>query len=416
MDHARPKSSAFRIKRAAIVAVALVSLIGGGVTLARVDFSSHRVDRTKLNIESVRRGAMDVKVSANGQLVARNIEQIVAQVSGRVSKTYVKPGDSVEIGQTLVELTNPQSIASSEEAYSAWQGAVADEKATVTALQSQLLTQETIVSQAKLAMDKEKLELDAESHLTGEHIIPDIDFKRTTLNVEQLTSAFNIEKARLQSARDNMQAQIAVKAFRVSQLARVLERAKSDVDNLKIVAGITGVVQTATPDVGQQLEPGSPVGRIAQQDNLYAELKVPAREAGEVSVGQNVVVDTRNGTVNATVTRIDPSVTDGTVTVEADINEPLPRGARPQLQIEGVIYITQVADTLYVGKPSYVKSDATIAVYKLDAQGHYASRVMIRVGKISLNYVQVLEGLSLGDRIITSEIDEWRDQSRILLN
>ena len=161
--------------------------------------------------------------------------------------------------------------------------------------------------------------------------------------------------------------------------------------------------------------PQRPSIPIAAQEQLYAELKVPAREATQVQAGQKVVVDTRNGTVDGVVTRVDPGVTDGTVVVDVDLQGALPAGARPQLQVEGTVYISQLPHTLYVGKPSYVKNDAEIAVYKLDPDGRYATRVNIKAGKVSLNYLQVLQGLEPGDRIITSEIAEWQGQDRILL-
>ena len=186
--------------------------------------------------------------------------------------------------------------------------------------------------------------------------------------------------------------------------------------NLRIVAGISGIVQAMDIEVGQQLQPGSPVGRVAQQDDLYAELKVPAREATNVRLGQNVLVDTRSGTVDGVVSRIDPGVTNGVVLVDVELRGKLPAGSRPQLQVEGTIYIDKLPNTLYVGKPAFVKSDAVITVYKLDSAGKYAERASIRVGKVSVNQVQVLEGLKAGDRIITSEISEWQDQERILLN
>jgi multidrug efflux pump subunit AcrA (membrane-fusion protein) len=169
-------------------------------------------------------------------------------------------------------------------------------------------------------------------------------------------------------------------------------------------------------DVGEQLQPGTPIGRIAQQDELYAELKVPAREAGAVHAGQSVLVDTRSGTVDGVVTRVDPGVVDGTVIVDVELRDTLPAGARPHLPIEGVVWVSRLADTLYVGKPAYVKTHAAISVYKLDADGRYATRVTIETGDVSLNYLQVLEGLAAGDRIITSEVGEWQDEDRILLN
>ena len=163
------------------------------------------------------------------------------------------------------------------------------------------------------------------------------------------------------------------------------------------------------------MEPGNLIGRVAKPDDLYAELKVPAREANDVSAGQNVVVDTRSGTVNGNVARVDPAVTDGTVIVDVDLKGALPAVARPQLPVEGVIFINQIPDALYVGKPSYVKSNAAVSIFKLDAGGKYATRVTVEAGKLSLNYMQVLHGLNAGDRIITSDSGEWRDKQRIMI-
>jgi HlyD family secretion protein len=167
--------------------------------------------------------------------------------------------------------------------------------------------------------------------------------------------------------------------------------------------------------VGQQLQPGAPIGRIAKQDRLYAELRVPAREAAQVAAGQKAVIDTRSGIVNGTVTRIDPGVKDGVVVVDVEIDGPLPAGARPQMEVEGTIFLSRLPGALYVGKPAYVKDDAAIAVYRLDPDEQYAARVTIRTGKVSLSHMQVLDGLRAGDRIITSEIGEWQGQERILL-
>jgi len=416
MDYARPKSNAQLIKRIVSISTLALVLIGGGVTLASIDFSSHRVDRDTLSIETVQRGTMEIKVSANGQLLPRNIEQLASQVTGRVSRTHVKPGDVVHPGQLLVELTNPQLIASAEEACSAWQGAVTQLQASEVELQTDLLNQEAAFTHAQFNLEKAQLQLEAETKLIGQRIISEIDYKRTQLDVSQLTRLRAIEEDRLHKIRDNIEVRLSVRKSRVTELARALERARNEVANLRIVAGIDGIVQAIGVDVGQQLQPGSPIGRIAQQDQLYAELKVPAREATEVHTGQSVVIDTHSGTVPGIVTRIDPGVTEGTVIVDVDLQGALPSGARPQLPIEGIVYISRLAGTLYVGKPAYVKTNASISVYKLDADGRYATRVAIKAGKVSLNYLQVLQGLEAGDRIITSEIGSWQDEERILLN
>jgi HlyD family secretion protein len=415
MDHVRTKSKASRLKRPAIIGALVVVLIGGGVLLANIDFSTQRVDRTKLSIETVKQGTMEVKVAANGQLTSRNVEQLTARVSGRVVRADIKPGAVVEAGQVLMELTNPQLIASAEEARSVWEGAVADLQATEAELRTSMMNQEVVLTQVQLNLEKARLKAEADETLAREQLISAIEAKRSRLEVTQLTKAYALEGSRLRMIRGNIGVQLAVKQSRVTQLARALERARAEAADLQVVAGISGIVQTITAQVGQQVQPGSPIGRIARQDELYAELKVPAREATQVRAGQKVVVDTRNGVVNGTVTRVDPGVTDGTVVVDVDLIGALPAGARPQLQVEGTVYISELANTLYVGKPSYVKNDATIAVYKLDPAGLYATRTTIKAGLVSLNYLQVLQGLEAGDRIITSEIGEWQGQERILL-
>jgi multidrug efflux pump subunit AcrA (membrane-fusion protein) len=415
MDRPREQSSASRIKRQVVIVAGVIALLGGGLTLANIDFSSRRVDRARLSIATVQQGTLEIKVSANGQLLSRSIEQLAAQVPGRVAKADVKPGAVVRVGQVLVELTNPQLVASAEEAQSAWEGAVAELHASEADLQTNLLNQEVVFTRVRLDLEKAQLKAEADQALANDRLISAIELKRSQLDLEHLKRTYGIEESRLNKIRDNIQVQLAVKRSRVTQLARALDRARAQVANLDIVAGIAGIVQAISVQVGEQLQPGSPIGRIAQQDKLYAEIRVAAREATQVRVGQKVVVDTRNGTVDGVVSRVDPGVTEGTVIVDVDLQGTLPDGARPQLQVEGTILISQLENTLYVGKPAYVRNDAAITVYKLDPRGDYASRVRIRVGTVSLNYLQVLEGLRAGDRIITSEIAEWQSQERILL-
>lgn len=416
MDHARSKPKSRFNKRAIVIGVAGFALLAGGITLARIDFSTQRVERGKVTIDTVKRGLLEIKVHANGQLVPRNVEYIASQVTGRVAKEVVKPGDVVKAGDVLVELANPQLVASADEAKSAWEGAVNEAKATEAEQRANLLNQEAVLTQAKFDMQKAQGRLTAETKLFGRGIVSEIDYENSKLTVEQTTEQYALEQNRFKAIRDNVKVQIDVKQSRVDELAKALDRARDQVDNLRIVAGIDGVVQEVSVDVGQQLLPGAPVGRIAQPDQLYAELRVPAREATEVQIGQNVVVDTRNGTVQGSVARVDPAVTNGTVIVDVDLKAPIPAGARPQLPVEGVVFLSQLPDTLYVGRPAYVKTNAAIAVYKLESGGAYATRVPIQAGKVSLDYLQVQAGLEAGDRIITSETGEWQGKERILLN
>lgn len=415
MDRAITPSKASRMKRPAAIASVAFALVSGSVMLGSIDFSTQRVDRTTLSIETVQRGTMEVKVGANGQLLSERIEQLAARVPGRVASADIKPGAVVQVGQRLVELTNPQLLASAEEAQSAWEGAVAELQAAEAELQTNMLNQEVVLTKVRFDAEKAKAKFAADEALARSGLISELELNRSQLDLTQLNETQAIEASRLKKLRDNIQVQLVVRKSRVAQLARAMDRARTQAADLNVVAGIGGIVQAIDVEVGQQLQPGSPIGRIAQQDRLYAELRVPAREATRVQPGQKVVVDTRNGTVNGVVTRVDPGVTDGTVVVDVDLPDALPAGARPQLAVEGTIYISQLENTLYVGKPAYVKSDAAITVYKLDPERRYATRTAIRAGAVSLNHLQVLEGLQAGDQIITSEIGAWQGQERILL-
>jgi multidrug resistance efflux pump len=416
MDRVRAQPRLRKIKPVALLATVMFVLVGAGIAVASIDFRTQRVDHNKITVDTVRRGPMDIKVSANGQLLPRHIELIVSQVSGRVVVAKVKAGDVVSAGQLIAELSNSQLIDSAEEAYAAWEGAATEMRASGSALQTNVLNQAAVVSQTQFSLKKAQLELEAQSKLIGQHIIPQIDYDRTRLNVAQLTQTLSIEQDRLQAIGANVKLELAAKQSRVTELARALDRAKTQAANLKVLAGISGIVQTIGIDVGQALQPGSPIGRIAQPDDLYAELKVAAREATDLQPGEKVLIDTHSGIVDGVVKRVDPAVTDGTVIVDADLAGKLPDGARPQLPVEAVIYLSQLSDTMYVGRPSYVKSFAALAVYKLDPAGRYATRVTIRSGKLSVNHLQVLNGLTPGDRIITSDISPWQDKDRILIN
>jgi RND family efflux transporter, MFP subunit len=322
----------------------------------------------------------------------------------------------VKAGTVLVQLENPQLVASEEEARSAWEGALNEAKAARADLHAELLAQQSVLTQAKFAMERAQVRLDAEAKLAGQNIISAIDYANSKLNVAQTKQQYALELERFNAIRDNVKVQIEVRQSRANELAKAHERAKDQVSNLQVVSNIDGVVQDLSVDVGQQMQPGAAIGRIAQPGELYAELRIPAREATDVQTGQKAVIDTRNGTVEGTVSRIDPGVRDGTVIVDIDLKGAMPQGARPQLQVEGIVYIAQLPNTLYVGRPAYVKSNAEITVYKLDDSGRYAARSPIRAGKVSLDYLQVLSGLKEGDRIITSETGEWRNKDRVLLD
>ena len=416
MDRVRQKSKFAAVKKVSGFSVLAMLFLYGAISIAGMDFKSRRVNRDTLLVDTVQRGTLEIRVSANGELLPRDIELISAQVEGRVARVFVAPGDEVETGQLLAQLSNPEVVNAAEEAFSAWEGTVADLKAFEVELRNGILNQEVYALQAKFAFEKEILKLEAERILHDKNIVSDIDYQQRQLSVEQLKQTVAIEERRLQQNRDNMDTLLTVKKSRVTQLARALDRANNRVTNLGIVAGITGVVQQFDLELGQQLILGIPIGKLARQDVLYAELRVPARQAGEVIIGQNVVVDTRNGTVKGKVSRIDPGVSEGTVVVDVELEGKLPKGARPQLQVEGIIYIAQIDEAIFVGKPTFTRTNAEVTIYKLDSDSEYATRVRVMLGRSSVNQVEVLDGLVPGDRVILSDSSDWQDQPRILLN
>lgn len=416
MDRVRQKSKFAAVKKVSGFSVLAMLFLYGAISIAGMDFKSRRVNRDTLLVDTVQRGTLEIRVSANGELLPRDIELISAQVEGRVARVFVAPGDEVETGQLLAQLSNPEVVNAAEEAFSAWEGTVADLKAFEVELSNGILNQEVYALQAKFAFEKEILKLEAERILHDKNIVSDIDYQQRQLSVEQLKQTVAIEERRLQQNRDNMDTLLTVKKSRVTQLARALDRANNRVTNLGIVAGITGVVQQFDLELGQQLILGIPIGKLARQDVLYAQLRVPARQAGEVIIGQNVVVDTRNGTVKGKVSRIDPGVSEGTVVVDVELEGKLPKGARPQLQVEGIIYIAQIDEAIFVGKPTFTRTNAEVTIYKLDSDSEYATRVRVMLGRSSVNRVEVLDGLVPGDRVILSDSSDWQDQPRILLN
>lgn len=413
MDRVKPQSNShFRSPIVRIVVVALI-LIGVGVSLTFIDFNTARIDQSKIAISTVEQGVLEIKVRGSGQLLPRNVEYIGAQVNGRVLKKFVQPGDVVKAGQVLLVLTNPQLVAKAEEARSAWEGAVTELRATESEQKTNLLNNEIALTQARFSLQSAQLQLEAEKELKEANLVSGVDFKRTQLNVIQLKQALDIGQDRVNAIRANIKMRVAVTQSRVTELARALERAKNDVNNLKIVAGIDGIVQAFKVDIGQEMTSGQPIGHIAEPGSLYAQLKVPARDASDVQIGQTGIVDTHNGTVNSVVTRVDPAITDGTVVVDMELKGKMPAGARPQLAVDGDIYLTQLPNALYVRKPANAQANANVTVFKLDASGAYAERVVIKSGKLSLTQMQVVQGLKAGDRIITSEAGDWQNKERI---
>ncbi|MBK6508682.1 MAG: efflux RND transporter periplasmic adaptor subunit [Haliea sp.] len=378
------------------------------------DLATRRVDSDSLRIGTVTRQDLAIEVNANGVLLPREVEWIAAQVEGRVYAIHRRAGEEVKDGEVLVTLSNPELINSAEEARSALQGGRAALVSYEVDLQNLLLDQQAATLRAKFAHASAVLKLDAETRLREtSSIIPDIDYQRTLLEVEQLRASHAIEQQRAMQQETNIKTQLAARTAQVEQLARAVERAQAKVDALTVRAGMNGVVQQMGLEIGQRLLPGAQVARIARQGELYAELKVLAQQATHVASGQAVTIDTRNGVVTGRVSRVDPAVNEGTVVVDVALSGDLPPGTRPELQVQGLITVAQLHDALIVDKPAYGRADGQLTLYRLLPGREIAERTVVQTGRASVNQIEIVGGLEAGDRIILSDTSDWQDQSRI---
>jgi multidrug efflux pump subunit AcrA (membrane-fusion protein) len=386
--------------------------------LSTTDFTTTRIKREVLSLGTVERGDFTVTVFANGLLKPRDIEWIATQVNGTVSRISARPGDFVEKGQVLVELTNPSLVNQAKEAEMALQAARANLRAVEVTLQGQGVNQEAEVAIARLNYESAQLRFKARSKLfnTDNPIISRLDYEQSRLDAEQSRILHEVEQKRLTQIAQNVKAQIDAETFQVSQLEQAYQHASQLAGELVVVAGMTGVVQALPVEIGQHLQPGSEISRIARQDDLYAELKVSPRQATDVQIGQPVEIDTLNGKIEGLVSRVDPSVKEGRVLVDVDLVGMLPASARPDLNVNATISVASIEDTLFVKKPYGGRRDSRSVVYVLDEENNYADRQKVSFGKASSERIEIVSGLSPGNQIILSDNSNWNEHPRIHLN
>jgi HlyD family secretion protein len=258
--------------------------------------------------------------------------------------------------------------------------------------------------------------LQAEAEKAAGKVVPEIKYQRSVLLAEQLKVKLDIEQERLDQFSESMDAQLAVRRAHVSQVRNAYERKVERVKALQVRATVAGVVQEVLVEEGQRLAPGTNIARVANPMDLRAELRIAETQARDVLLDQLVRVDTRNGIVEGHVQRIDPAVQNGTVQVDVDLDGPLPNGSRPDLSVDGTIEIERLPSVLYTQRPTYSQPNTTIGLYKVVDDRRYAVRVPVEIGKTSVNAVEILSGLAVGDEVILSDTSAWSDADRIRLN
>ncbi|MBV8513671.1 MAG: HlyD family efflux transporter periplasmic adaptor subunit [Acidobacteria bacterium] len=416
MDIQRPSNArAKKIKRAIYVTVAVVVIAGVTLGLSRLKPAAPSVDRGTVWTDTVKRGPMLREVRGLGTLVPLDIHWIAALTTARVDKIVIRPGHLVEPNTVILEMSDPAVAQSLLDAEYQLKGAEADLANLKVQVNSELLSQKA--NEAAVRSDYEQASTDHELNykLQKEGLGSEKDEKLSKVRAEQLKIRIGLEEERTRVAADSARARIQAQEAHLEQARAMYELRKSQADALHVRAGITGVLQLLPVDVGQSVPVGTNIARVADPTKLKAEIKIAETQAKDIVIGQNATVDTRNGIVKGHVIRIDPSVVNGTVTVDVGIDDPLPLGARADLSVDGTIELENLKDVLYVGRPVHGQTDATISLFKVMADDSDAERVNVKIGRSSVNTVEILSGLKVGDKVILSDMSQWDNVDRIRL-
>src|SRR6266704_2596003 len=350
--------------------------IGGVTALAAITIGlSHlkpaapSVSRATVWVDTVKRGPMLRQVRGLGTLVPEEIRWIPAATEGRVERILIKPGTAVKSESVILELSNPELENSAMD--TAWQlkAAEADEASLRVKLQSQLLDQKAAFATVQANAKQGRLQAEADAELARHGLISNLQMNLSTSRAEESATRQDLEEKRLAIAEESMQAELAAQEARLEQLRAQANLKRSQVRQLRVRAGIAGVLQQLPVEVGQRIAPGGTLAKVTVPGRLKAELKIAETQAKDVQIGQRASIDTRNGLAEGTVSRVDPAVQNGTVTVDVALGGPLPKGARPDLSVEGTIELERLDDVLYVGRPAFGQEQSVVGMFKLDGDG-----------------------------------------------
>jgi HlyD family secretion protein len=416
MDIQRPSNAkAKKIKRALYVTVAVVVIAGVTLGLSRLKPAAPSVDRGTVWTDTVKRGPMLREVRGLGTLVPLDIHWIASLTTARVDKIVIRPGHLVEPKTVILEMSDPAVAQSLVDAEYQFKGAEADLANLKVQVNSELMNQKAIEAGVRSDYEQAKLQHEVDLKLYQEGITADVTQKLSQVREDQLKIRLDLEQERTRVAADSAQARLQAQQAHLEQARAMYDLRKSQADALHVRAGITGVLQLLPVDVGQSVAVGTNIARVADPTKLKAEIKIAETQAKDIVIGQNATVDTRNGIVNGHVIRIDPSVVNGTVTVDVGIDDPLPLGARADLSVDGTITLENLKDVLYVGRPVHGQTDATISLFKVMPDDSDAERVNVKLGRSSVNTVEILSGLQVGDKVILSDMSQWDNVDRIRL-
>ena len=387
------------------------------VAVYRLKPAAPTVERGTVWTDSVKRGSMLRQVRGLGSLVPsqESVLQIPAETEATVVRIRMLPGSLVTKDTVLLDMSNPQVEQAAVDAQLQLKAAEAEYQSQRMKLESDLMTQKAGAATVKADYSQAQLQSQTDKALYDLGVISGLAYKASKGKADELTTRNGLADESLASQQKSIDSQLAEQQTKVEQQRALAGLKQKQLDALKVRAGIDGVLVDLPLQVGQHVLPGAMLAKVVQPNHLMAELKVPETQARDVQIGEPASVDTHNGVVSGTVTRVDPAVQNGTVTVDVKLIGDLPKGARPDLSVDGTVDLEHLDNVLYVGRPAFGQENSTITLFKLDSDGKDAIRVPVKVGRASVNSIQVVDGLHEGDTVVLSDMSRWDSTDRIRL-
>lgn len=416
MDIVRPevkRKKRIRLIIYIVAAVVLIPLVT--YALSRLKPAAPSVDNGTIWTDSVKRGPMLREVRGLGTLVPETILLIPAATDGRVDKRYILPGTPVKAGTSILDLSNPELQQTALDAEYQMKGAQANLEQTRALLQNQLMDKRTQAAAVSSAYHTALLDEETNQKLAANGLVSDLIYKKSQVAASELAKQDDLAQKEVETFLNSIASQVAVQQASLDEKRAMYELKKSQLDQLHVRPGIDGVLQELDVEVGQKVTMGTVLARVAQPTHLKAQLKIAETQAKDISIGQKASVDTHNGIIAGHVTRIDPAVQNGTVTVDVGLEGALPPGARPDLSVEGTVEIERLADILFVGRPVHGEANSTVGLFKVVDDGKEATRVQVQLGRSSVNTVEIVRGLEVGDKVILSDMSAWDNYDRVQL-
>lgn len=400
-----------------IAAGAIVLGAAGGITfwLGKLQPAAVSVEFSTVWPDTVKRGPMLRNVRGMGTLAPEEMLFVPAISEGRVERIYMRAGANVKADTVLLELNNPELQLAALDAEWQVKAADANYRDLKVKLESQRLDQVSNAARVQSEFSQAKLQADRDEALVKFGLKSDLEYRLTKAKAEELAGRTKIEGQRVENFSESVEAQLAAQTVQIEKLKAAWELKKQQVQQLKVRAGAAGVLQQMAVEVGQKVLPGAVLAKVAQPAKLKAELKIAETQMKDIAIGQQATIDTRNGLIPGHVIRIDPAAINGTVTVDVKLDGALPPGARPDLSVDGTVDLERIADAVYVGRPVYGQPHSTITLFKLVPGTDEAVRVPVKLGRASVNHIEIVEGLRVGDTVLLSDMSQHDSQNRIKL-